>query len=142
AYRQVRLADTRRPEEQDVVGVGDEPAGGEFLDHLRVYGRLKLQVEALQAFVEREPRHGGLHHGMALLLGGDLHFEKFLEDIAVGQVLLAGGLKQGSDLLGGSDELEPLHLLGEPFDLGSGAHWATSWYQLSGLISTSPRLST
>src|SRR6266581_1404196 len=33
---EVGLADARGTEEQDVVGVGDEPAGGQVLDHLGV----------------------------------------------------------------------------------------------------------
>jgi hypothetical protein len=54
---QVRLADARRAEEEDVLGAGDEPTGGELADQLGVDRGLELEVKLVErlwpAWVQR-----------------------------------------------------------------------------------------
>src|SRR5213592_3003069 len=82
--RQVRLADAGRPEEERILGAGDEAAGGQLAHELGVDGGLKLEVEVLQGFHRREVRDLDPHLDPAALLGGHLiaHFPsvKTLED--------------------------------------------------------------
>ena len=95
----MRFAHAGRSEQQHVVGIGDEAAGGQFAHHLRLDRGLKLEVEALQALVERKARHGRLHRRVALLLGRQLAAEQLLQQVAVGQLFLARILQQQGQLL-------------------------------------------
>ncbi len=62
-----------------------------------------------------------------VVLGGDLATEDLLEEVAVGEILLAGVLEEGGQLLGEADEAEALQLLLDPLDLGGQrAHAVTS----------------
>jgi len=49
---QMGFAHTGRPQENDVFAVGNKPAGGEFLDLLFVYGRLEVEIKALQGLTK------------------------------------------------------------------------------------------
>jgi len=84
----VRLPNPRRPEEQDILAIGDEPPGGEFLDDLRLDRGLELPVEALERLLEREPRHHDPHRLVLLLLGGELAGEHVIQEVGVADILL------------------------------------------------------
>jgi len=123
----VGLADPGRAQEQDVVGIGDEPAGGQLLDHLGVDRRLELEVEAVEGLLEREAGHGGLHGRVPFVLGGDLTAEDVLQEVAVREVLLARLLQEGGQFLGEPDEAQALELVLDPLELGGeGTHAITS----------------
>src|SRR5437867_8830679 len=127
SHRQVGLADTRRTQEQDIVAVGDEPAGGQLLDHLGVNRGLELEVEAVERFLEREASHGGLHGRVPFVLGGDLAAEEILQEVAVREVLLARLLQEGGQFLGEPGEAQALELVLDPPELGGeGTHAITS----------------
>jgi hypothetical protein len=68
---QVRLAHAGRAEQDDVLAVRDEPAGGQVLDPLAVDRGLEGEVEVLDRLDERELGHRGAHGDVLLLLGGD-----------------------------------------------------------------------
>jgi len=73
---------------------GDEAAGGQLANHLRIDRGLKLEIEALQALVERKARHRRLHRRVALLFGRQLSAEQLLEQVGVGELFLARLLQQ------------------------------------------------
>src|SRR5262249_19216791 len=60
-HGQVRLADPRCPEQQDVIATLDVASGAELADELGIDRRLKLEVETLERLLEREAGHGNAH---------------------------------------------------------------------------------
>ena len=108
---QVRFTHTGRSEQQHVVGIGDEAAGGQLAHYLRVNRGLKLEIEAFQALVERKARHGRLHRRVALLFGRQLSAEQLLQQVGVGELFLARLLQQLRQLRGCTHQFELLHLV-------------------------------
>ena len=89
--RQMRLADARRPEEDDILAVLDKVTAAEGLDLLLVERGLVAEVEGLQALDEGEARQVRPHGDVLGRLGGDLLGEQRVEELGVGG-LLGGGL--------------------------------------------------
>src|SRR2546428_670818 len=81
--RQVRLADAGRPEEERILGAGDETAGRQLAHELGVDGGLKLEVEVLQGLHRREGRELDPHLDPAALLGGHLIAQQLVEEVDV-----------------------------------------------------------
>ena len=126
-HGQMSLAHSRRAKQQHIVRVGQETARCQLTDHLRVDGRLKLEVEAVQALLEGKARHRRLHRRVTLLLGGQLAAEDLLQKVTVGELSLARLLKQQGQLGRRTDQLQSGHVRLQPFDLHAApAHDATS----------------
>ena len=92
---QVGLSDSGRPQQDDVLAVGDEAAGGQLLDLLLVDGGLEGKVEALQGLDEGKPSHGGPHGDVLLRLGSDLLGQQPIEKIAVREAVASGLFQAG-----------------------------------------------
>ena len=91
------------PEDDNVVAVLDEVAGGERLDLLLVDGGLVGEVELLEALDEREAGQAGAHGDVLGGLGGDFLGEHLLEEVGVGELLGRGVLQQGLESLAALD---------------------------------------
>src|SRR5918996_909469 len=109
---EVGLADARRPEQQQRLAVGDEPAGCEIADLLRVERGLGFEVEAGEVPHVRELRDRHRHLDPALVLAGDLPLAEQGERLAQGQLALRGLVEQAVELIADRRQLEPgEHLL-------------------------------
>src|SRR5262245_38710947 len=60
-------------------------------------------------------KRASLHGGVPLVLGGNLAAENVLQEIAVGEVLLARLLQERGQFLREADETQPLELVLDPF---------------------------
>ena len=69
---EMRLADAGRAEEQDILGLGDEAAGGELANQPLIDGGLEFEVELFERLHRREVRDLDAHGDALALLGGDL----------------------------------------------------------------------
>ena len=69
-HGQMGLPHARRPEEDDVLAIGDEPALRELLDPLLVDRGLEGEVERLERLDVGELGQGGPDSNVLLLLGG------------------------------------------------------------------------
>ena len=78
--------------------IGDEPADGQLLDHLRLDRRLELLVEALQRLLGREARHDDAHRLVLLLLRRDLLAKDVVKEVGIAHVLLGHLLKHHAQL--------------------------------------------
>ncbi len=92
--RQVGLAGSRRSEEHDVVGFGEEVELGEVGDLLALDRALEGEVEVIEGLDLREP--GRLHtvRAAVVLARGDLLGEHRRQVVLVGPGLLPGPLRE------------------------------------------------
>ena len=109
-YRQVGLADAGWAKEDDVLAVGEEAQGGEFLDLFAVDRRLKAEVEVGQGLVEREVGEPGLGQQPALGAAGGIGLEQPVEEVDMAERVLGWLLADGVQELGNSPQLEPVEV--------------------------------
>ena len=124
-HGQVRLADARRAEHDDVFAMLDEVTAAERLDLFFVERGLIAEVEGLQALHEGEARQVGPHRDVLGGLGGDLFGEERVEEVGVRRLLGGGVLEQGFQALPALEEPQALHLLVQALEL-RGAHADTA----------------
>ena len=88
------LPDAGRPEEDDVLAVGDKPAFRQLLDPFLVDRGLEGEVEALESLDVGELGQRRPEGDVLLLLGGDLLREDLVQEVGVGDAVL-GCLLEG-----------------------------------------------
>jgi len=122
-HGQMGFAHPGRPQQDDVLPVGDVAAACQLFDLLLVDGGLEAEVEALQGLDEGEAGHGGAHGDVLFGLGGHLLGQQFIEEVTVGEAVFGGLLE--ARLQQASDPVQPqvLEVLLHAFDLGA-AHRA------------------
>src|SRR5882672_7782947 len=121
---QVCLAYAGWAEDDDVLAVADEVAAGELLELLPVDRGLVGEVEAIQRLDEREARHGGSHRYVLRRLAGHFLREDALEELGVRQLLARGLLQQRFEPLRALEQLQPVQVFLQPFQLRA-AHCST-----------------
>src|SRR5438874_1760255 len=124
--RQVRLADAGRPEEERILGAGDEAAGGQLAHELGVDGGLKLEVEVLQGFHRREVRDLDPHLDPAALLGGHLIAQQLVEEIDVRRLHPRRFAQRRIEAIGERAEAQPLEMIDDTGVDELGTHPPTS----------------
>ena len=85
--RQVRLADSRRPEQDHVLRLRDERAGGQVGQDVTPQRGQVIEVEILQRLDRREVGGADPHHGALGLAVGDLPLQQGGEVLLVRPVL-------------------------------------------------------
>src|SRR6059058_3696808 len=108
---EVRLADAGRPEEERILGAGDEAAGGQLAHELGVDGGLKLEVEVLQGFHRREVRDLDPHLDPAALLGGHLIAQQLVEEVDVRRLHPRRFAQRRIEAIGERAEAQPLEMI-------------------------------
>jgi len=115
---QCGLADARRAEDEEILAVLEEVAGGERLELLLVERGLVAEVERLEPLHEGEPGQRGPHRDVLGGLRPDLLTEKAVEEVGVGELLRGGVLEPGLQPLATLEESQALEVLVEPLELG------------------------
>jgi len=99
-HGEMRLADTRWAEEDHVLAVGQEAQGGQLLDLFAINRGLKVKVEIGQGLDERKVRQSGLGQHAPLRARRRFGLEQAVQEIEVGELVLAGLLRDRIDQLG------------------------------------------
>jgi hypothetical protein len=115
----MRLADTGRSEEHDVVRTLDEAAAGELAHDLAIDRRLEVEVELVERFDPRQPRLFQAALDAALVAAVPLGFERAGEEAFEIEVALRRLLAHAIEL-----REQVLHL--HPLEQGGQFHWPTS----------------
>src|SRR5207302_6655502 len=85
--------DPWRSEEQHILRLGDEAAGGELANESLIDRRLRLEVEPVERLHRGKMSDGHAHRDALALLGVDLAAQKRVEEVEVGG-LAARGLRE------------------------------------------------
>lgn len=86
-HGQVGLAHTGRPQQDDVLAVGDKSAFGQLLDAFLIDRGLESEVEALERLDVRELGQRCPEGDRLFLLGGNLLGKKIIKEVSVGDVV-------------------------------------------------------
>jgi hypothetical protein len=104
---EMRLADARRAEQEQVLAVGDPPTGGEIADLLRIDRGLGVVVEAGEILDRREVGELEGHVDAPMVLAGDLALQEQGQGLA-GREVGAGRLVQEVvELIADAGQLQP-----------------------------------
>ena len=93
--RLMRLPDAGRPEQNDVLAVGDESALCELLKPLLVDRGLEGEIEALERLDVRELGQSRSNGDVLFLFGGHFLREELVEEVGIGEVVLGRFLESG-----------------------------------------------
>lgn len=104
----MRLADTRRPQQQHCFGIGDKAPGRELADLLLIDRRLSGEVETIKVADKREARQPNAHLDPALVFAGDLAFAKQRQGLADRQLAARRLVDQTVELVADRCQLEPI----------------------------------
>src|SRR6185312_12101981 len=96
--RQMRLADTRRPEQDHILGTVNEAESRQFPHDLAVEGGLTVEVELLQRLQPWEPSHSQPHVDAPLLPPAPFRFEGPSQKSLVIQIAFCGLLTDAVEL--------------------------------------------
>lgn len=103
----MRLADPRRPQQQQRLAMRHPAAGGELADLPRIERGLRGKVEAVEIAHRREVSDLAGHRDAPLVFAGNLPFHQKGERLAQRQLALGGLVQQAVELVADRGELEP-----------------------------------
>src|SRR5215204_4688252 len=128
--REMRLADTGRPEDQHILGAADKAAGRQLTDQALIDRGLELELELLERLHRREVRDLHAHGDALALFGLDLLSQHLVEEIKIGRLTFGGLIEDCVEALGDEPETEPLEMIDDA-RMDDGAHRTTASYSAS-----------
>jgi len=109
-HSEMRFADTRWAQQDDVLAVGEEAQRGQFLDLLAVNGGLKAEVEISQRLLKWKVSQPCLGQQASFGATGSLSFEESVEEVQVAQRFLGRLLGDGVEEVGDALQLQALEV--------------------------------
>src|SRR6516165_9805547 len=104
----MRFTDSRRPQQQYRLGIGNEASSRNLADLLLVDRGLGGKVETVEVAHERETRQPDAHLDAALVLAGDLPLAEQRERLTNGQLAPRRLVDQAVELIADRCQLEPV----------------------------------
>ena len=122
---QVRLANTRRAEQDEIAAVGKEACSRELIDDAAIDRRLGIEVEAFESLDVWQSRELQIETDGMLMACIDLGLEQVAEEVTVRPLFGRGALTCGVELVVGNSQAKTIKS-GECFLLIRDTHRTTS----------------